>query len=111
MHQYMYYDAYMRQPNSFTSSSVRESLVDLGRRIRLARKARKLSLTDLENICRIHRTTLGRLERGEEGVSVGVFLTVLEALNELADIELLLSKPEMPKHLRSAPKPVLEQDF
>jgi hypothetical protein len=36
---------------------------------------------------------------------------VLEALNELADIELLLSKPEMPKHLRSAPKPVLEQDF
>lgn len=101
----------MRQSNSFTSNSVRESLVDLGRRIRLARKSRKLSLSDLENICRIHRTTLGRLERGEEGVSLGVFLTVLETLNELADIELVLSNPQKPQHIRSVSKPLLEQDF
>jgi transcriptional regulator with XRE-family HTH domain len=101
----------MRQNNDFTSQAVIEALASLGARIRRARKARKLSLTQLEQITRIHRTTLGRLELGDPGVSIGTFASVLEALQELAETELLLSRPELPKHRRAPGKPVLDQDF
>ncbi|MBS1169995.1 MAG: family transcriptional regulator [Burkholderiaceae bacterium] len=101
----------MRQEKNFTSLAVTESLVRLGERIRRARKVRKLSLAKLEGICRIHRTTLGRLERGDPGVALSVLLTVLEALQELPDIELVLSQPETPKHKRGVALPVLDRDF
>lgn len=101
----------MRHESTFTSLAVIEVVQRLGERIRLARKARKQSLSQLEQICRIHRTTLGRLERGDPGVSLGVFLTVLEALQELPEVELVLSHPGTPKHKRAATKPVLERDF
>lgn len=111
MHQKQDYDAFMRQKNDFSSLAVLDTLLRLGARIRRARKVRKLSLSQLEQITRIHRTTLGRLERGDPGVSMGVFLSVLEALQELAETELLLSRPETPQHQRSAGLPVLDQDF
>jgi transcriptional regulator with XRE-family HTH domain len=101
----------MRHEKNFTSLPVSESLTRLGERIRRARKARKLSLVQLEEICRIHRTTLGRLERGDPGVALSVLLTVLEALQELPDAELLLSQPETPKHKRAATPPALDRDF
>ncbi len=83
----------------------------LGERIRRTRKVRKLTLLDLEKRCRVHHTTIGRLERGDTGVSLGVFLTVLDSLDELGDIELLLSQPEKPKHKRQVPIPSLKGDF
>jgi transcriptional regulator with XRE-family HTH domain len=101
----------MRQESTFTSLAVIEIIQRLGARIRRARKARKQSLSQLEQICRIHRTTLGRLERGDPGVSLGIFLSVLEALQELPEIELILNQPETPKHLRMATKPILDRDF
>lgn len=103
--------AYMRQNSDFTSVAVSETALRLGQRIRLARKLRQLTLSDLERICRIHRTTLGRLERGDAGVSLGIVLTVLEALGELADTELLLSQAGKPAHQRGMAVPLLEQDF
>ncbi len=107
----MVYDAYMRQKADFTSAAVLDALASLGARIRRVRRARKLSLTDLEQMTRIHRSTLGRLEQGDAGVSIGVFLTVLESLQELSDIALLVSHPETPRHLRVAAPPELDQDF
>jgi transcriptional regulator with XRE-family HTH domain len=101
----------MRQKRDFATPAITESMLRLGERIRTARKARRLTLSDLEQRCRIHRTTLGRLERGELGVSVEVLLTVLEALDELADVELLLSQPDKPGHQRTTGVPVLEQEF
>lgn len=101
----------MRHETTFTSLAVIEVIQRLGERIRRARKARKQSLSQLEQICRIHRTTLGRLERGDPGVSLAVFMSVLEALQELPEIELILSQPETPKHKRAAAKPVLDRDF
>ncbi|MBC3809216.1 helix-turn-helix transcriptional regulator [Undibacterium seohonense] len=101
----------MRQNSQFASNSVTEGARRLGERLRRARKAQKLSLSDLERICRIHRTTLGRLERGDLGASIGVLLSVLEALNELADVELVLSQPDTPEHRRVINVPVLDQDF
>lgn len=101
----------MRHNPEFVSLTITETARRLGERIRRARKARKISLAQIEESCRIHRTTLSRLERGEPGVSLGVLLTVLEYLNELADLELLLSQPDVLKHQRSAPAPVLDRDF
>jgi len=101
----------MRHESTFISLAVIETVQRLGERIRLARKARKQSLSQLEQVCRIHRSTLGRLERGDPGVSLGVFLTVLEALQELPDVELVLSHPETSRHKRAVAKPVLERDF
>jgi transcriptional regulator with XRE-family HTH domain len=101
----------MRLKNDFTSIAVTEVLASLGQRLRRARKTRKLSLTQLEQITRIHRTTLGRLEMGDPGVSIGAFLSVLEALQELPEIELLVSQPETPKHQRAPSRPIIDQDF
>jgi transcriptional regulator with XRE-family HTH domain len=67
----------------------------------MARKAQKRSLVDLERSCRVHRQTLARLERGDPGVSLGVFLSVLEALRELSSVELLVYQPHTPAHLRA----------
>lgn len=101
----------MRQKSDFTSAAVLDTLASLGARIRRARRARKLSLTQLEQMTRIHRSTLGRLELGDSGVSIGVMLTVLEALQTLSDAELLVSHPETPAHLRATSAPQLDQDF
>lgn len=101
----------MRQNSHFASNLVADGARRLGERLRRARKAQKLSLSDLERICRIHRTTLGRLERGDLGVSIGVLLGVLEAINELADVELVLSKPDTPEYRRGVNVPILNQDF
>jgi predicted transcriptional regulator len=111
MHHLPHFDAYMRQHSDFLTAAVHETLIQLGQRIRRRRKARKLSLSQLSKITRIHRTTLGRLELGDPGVSIGNFLAVLEALQELPDIELLVSRPETPRHLRTAPTPFVDQDF
>lgn len=101
----------VRHNPEFTSFAVLETSRRLGERIRAARKAQKRSLADLEGACRIHRQTLARLEKGDPGVSLGVALSVLEALRELADVELLVSRPETPMHRRSSTPPALDRDF
>ena len=101
----------MRQKSPLLPLAVTEANKRLGERIRRARKVHKLTLLDLENRCRIHHTTIGRLERGDAGVSLGVFLTVLHSLEELSDIELILTQPEKPKHKRGCAIPILVGDF
>ena len=100
----------MRHKPEYHSASVLEASRRLGERIRLARKAQKRSLVELEEICRVHRQTLTRLERGDPGVSFGVILSVLEALRKLADVELLVSQPNMPSG-QQMNLPPLERDF
>lgn len=101
----------MRHNPDFTSLAAREAAQRLGERLRRARKAQGRTLVELEQSCRIHRQTLARLERGDPGVSLGVLLTVMEALRELADVELLLSQPEVPRHQRAGAPAPLERDF
>lgn len=101
----------MRHTTDFISLHAADTAARMGARIRRARKARKMSLTQLEHICRVHRTTLGRLERGETSVSLSVLLAVLEALDELADVEMIVSQPDTPKHKRIASAPLLDRDF
>ncbi|MYN26959.1 helix-turn-helix domain-containing protein [Duganella levis] len=101
----------MRHNQTFNSFDVQNAAQRLGERIRAARQAQKRTLVDLEKTCRVHRQTLARLERGDPGVSLGVFLSVLEALRELSSIELLVSQPDTPVHMRSEFQVPLERNF
>jgi len=100
----------MRHNPDYNSAPVLETAKRLGARIRLARKAQKRTLAELEEVCRVHRQTLARLERGDPGVSMGVMLSVLEALRTLSDVELLVTTPD-PQPYRQAALPPLERDF
>jgi transcriptional regulator with XRE-family HTH domain len=52
----------------------------LGRRIRELRAARGWSQEDFAEVCGVHRTYVGHLERGEKNVSFGTLVRVAEAL-------------------------------
>jgi hypothetical protein len=71
--------------------SVRRALKKLGTDISIARKRRRLPMTIVAQRAFIGRNTLTRVERGDAGVSIGIYATVLfvlglaDGLNELAD--------------------------
>lgn len=101
----------MRHSNNFISSQAQDTLTRLGERIRIARKTKRVTLQDLERKCGFHRTTMSRLENGDPSVSISIFLAVLEAIGELSDIELILSRPAEPAHKRKAKVQVLDPNF
>ncbi|MGH9322012.1 MAG: helix-turn-helix domain-containing protein [Vicinamibacteria bacterium] len=94
---------------------VRRTLRKLGADIRDARRRRRLPMALLAERCSISRTTLTKVEKGEGGVSMGIYATVLFALGmihrlaDLADVrfdELGLSMSEelLPKRIRQPRK-------
>ncbi|MBX3651085.1 MAG: helix-turn-helix domain-containing protein [Burkholderiales bacterium] len=60
--------------------SVTQYVKELGRRIRLARTRRKLSIVELAAKAGIDRNTLGALELGKPGVSISAYVMTLWAL-------------------------------
>ena len=62
----------------------KEVLSLLGENIKLARKRRKLTQVQLNERTGISRVTLRKIEKGDAGVSIGHYLSVLAVLN-LAD--------------------------
>jgi hypothetical protein len=91
---------------------VRNALRKLGRDIRDARLRRRLPTTVVANRAFIDRKTLGKVENGDPGVSVGAYATVLfvlgmtERFAELADarfdrVGLSLEEERLPKRIRS----------
>ena len=90
---------------------VRRALRKLGQDIRDARLRRRLPAAMVAERASISRTTLFKLEKGEPGVSIGKFATVLfvlgmgDRLGELADIRrdehgLALEEERLPKRIR-----------
>lgn len=63
---------------------VRRALRKLGEDIRDARRRRRIPVAIMAERASISRTTLNKVEKGEPGVSVGTYATVLFALG-LAD--------------------------
>lgn len=83
----------------------------LGRDIRAARLRRRIPTALLSERASISRTTLGKLEKGDPGVSIGIVTTVLfvlgmsERVAELADIRhdelgLALDEERLPQRIR-----------
>ncbi|MCF8037980.1 MAG: helix-turn-helix domain-containing protein [Desulfohalobiaceae bacterium] len=64
-----------------------DRLVQLGQRIRIARKRRRMTLQSLASRMFVDEKTLRRLEKGDPGVSLGVLLTALFCLDLENDLD------------------------
>ena len=79
------------QSQSALPLAVRRSLGKLGGDIQVARKRRRLTMATVAERAFIGRNTLTRVERGDPGVSLGIYATVLfvlglsDRLGQLAD--------------------------
>jgi len=92
--------------------AARRTLRKLGEDIRHARKVRHLSMGLVAERAATSRQTVARLEKGDEGVSIGILAAVLQALgmdsrlSELADPKNdpaghALTANTMPQRIRS----------
>jgi transcriptional regulator with XRE-family HTH domain len=63
-----------------TPDAVRRALEKLGRDISVCRRRRRLSMAQVAERTFVSRNTLTRVERGDPGVAIGTFATVLFAL-------------------------------
>lgn len=89
---------------------VKRALTKLGGDIRAARLRRRITTTLMAERALITRTTLSKVEKGNAGVSLGIYATVLfilgmtNRLAELADVRsddvgLQLDETRLPKHV------------
>jgi transcriptional regulator with XRE-family HTH domain len=69
------------------------SIIKLGERIMIARKRRRLSSEEMAKRMFVSRKTLFRLEKGDPGISLGVFASALLVLGLDKDL-LLIADPE-----------------
>jgi transcriptional regulator with XRE-family HTH domain len=106
----------------FTEQLPREvlkQLEELGQRVRIARVRRRLSTDDLAQACGIGRRTLYRIERGDPGIALGSFLSVLwklallDTIRGVADPDTddhgkILEAAARPKRVRA---PATDNDF
>ena len=90
---------------------VKRALSKLGEDIRAARLRRRITATLMAERAFITRTTLGKMEKGDPGVSLVIYATVLfilgltSRLEELADVKndalgLHLEDERLPKRIR-----------
>jgi transcriptional regulator with XRE-family HTH domain len=89
--------------------SVRRALTKLGEDLSAARKRRRLTMEIVAERAFVSRKTVGRVERGDPSVSIGIYATVLfvlglvDRLAALADVatdELGRSLEVLPKRVR-----------
>lgn len=89
------------------------ALRKLGADIRDARLRRRIATTTMAARASISRTTLGKVEKGDPGVAMGIYATVLFVLDlhtrlgELADVRadelgLQLEEERLPKRIRKS---------
>lgn len=69
-------------------------MIQLGEQMRMARLRRDLSTEQIAERAGISRSTLVKIEKGDEGVAIGMYFRVLIALNLKEDI-LLLAKDDV----------------
>jgi transcriptional regulator with XRE-family HTH domain len=81
---------------------VRSSLERLGVRATMARKLRGLTQEELGHLADVSTSTVRSIEDGAEGVGIGTFLKVLQALGLMSQIEKLLDPSEDPETLAYA---------
>lgn len=75
-------------------------LEQLGENIKLARKRRKLTATQVAERANISRTALYRLEKGSSSVSLGALFNVLRALGLQDDFLKLAADDELGRKLQ-----------
>jgi hypothetical protein len=104
------------QSSSRTPVPVMRALRKLGHDLRDARRRRRIPVAILAERVSISRMTLSKVEKGDAGVSVGTYATVLFALgmaDRLADVAdprhdavgLELEEEHLPKRIRLSQRP------
>jgi transcriptional regulator with XRE-family HTH domain len=94
---------------------VRRALGKLGHDLSAARRRRRLSMAMVAERALVSRNTLARVERGDPGVSLGIYATVLfvlglaDRVGELADpgtdaLGLALEGERLPQRVRAPRK-------
>jgi transcriptional regulator with XRE-family HTH domain len=92
---------------------VRRALQKLGQDLSAARRRRRLTMETVAERAFISRRTLSRVERGDPGVSIGIFASVLfvlglsDRLETIADastddLGLSLAAEQLPQRVRQA---------
>lgn len=81
----------------------------LGEQIRLARLRRDLTTSQIAERAGIARTTLVKIEKGDEGVSMGAYFRVLLTLGLGKDILLLAKDDQLGRKLQDAKLEVKER--
>jgi DNA-binding XRE family transcriptional regulator len=82
--------------------SIQRILETMGRNIKLARLRRKITASLLAERAGIARPTLRSIERGDPGVTIGLYANVLFSLNLEKDIEEIALADTLGHHLRDA---------
>ncbi|MBR6105095.1 MAG: helix-turn-helix transcriptional regulator [Paludibacteraceae bacterium] len=77
-------------------------LQTLGEQIRYARLRRDLTTVQIAERAGISRSTLVRIEKGDEGVALGQYFRVLIALGLASDITLVAKDDELGRKLQDA---------
>jgi len=78
----------------------RRILEELGENIKLARKRRKLTTTQVAERANINRTTLYHIEQGKSSVSIGAYFNVLRVMNLHEDFLKLAADDEFGRKLQ-----------
>ena len=100
---------------------VRRALRKLGGDIRDARLRRRIPVAVAAERASISRMTLNKVEKGDSGVALGIYATVLfvlglaDRLGELADVKndatgLQLEEEHLPKRIRVSQKKTTRED-
>jgi transcriptional regulator with XRE-family HTH domain len=82
--------------------STDELLRQFGDRLRLARRRRRLTATQVAERAGMSRMTLRSLERGGAGVTMGAYLTVMQVLGIEKDLDLLGRADPMGRELQDS---------
>ena len=78
-----------------------EILSTMGEQIKLARLRRNLTTELVAERAGISRASLWKVEKGDPSVAIGIYASVLHALNNLdKDLLLIAKDDEMGKHLQ-----------
>ena len=92
--------------------AVRRSLKKFGQDLSIARRRRRLTMELVAERALVTRKTLGRVERGDASVSLGIYATVMFVLGLSARLDMLadagddelglaLEEQQLPKRVRS----------